>query len=223
MLPLSMDPAVLPVRLGRLFEITSMRRPFFALLATLLIMPMTRMIAQDTPAAPARLVASGRPANVISVNPILPLAGYFQGEYERRVRDNLAFALGFSHIELDEIYTNVDAKLRLYPQEKAPHGLGLAAGLGVGHIRQDSYYDYTGCAALPGTVCPPATRRSTTAPSFSVEIHYQWLLGKRRNTAVGFGFGAKRYFISNNDNGYGGDLFQPFVPTGRLTIGWAFP
>lgn len=198
-------------------------RRFFPVFAALLLAAVpSQLVAQDTVRAPSTPAISGRPTTVISVNPFLPLAGYFQGEIERRVRDNLAFALGFSHVELDELYTNVDAKLRLYPQEKAPHGLGLAAGLGIGHIRQDSFTD-SYCTPLPGVVCPPQTRRTTTAPSFSVEIHYQWLLGKKRNTAVGFGFGAKRYFISDNNDGYGNDLFQEFVPTGRITIGWAFP
>lgn len=199
-----------------------MRRFSLAFASLLLLLPLP-LAAQGPMPESTPPAATARPANVISINPFLPLAGYFQGEYERRLRDNLGFALGFSHVKLDEIYTNVDAKLRLYPQEKAPYGLGIAAGLGVGHIRQDSYSDYSGCIPVLGVVCPPNLRRTTTAPSFSVEIHYQWLLGKKRNTAVGFGFGAKRYFISDNDNGYGDELFQAFVPTGRITIGWAFP
>lgn len=172
------------------------------------------------PTANAGAQSNSRPANVISVNPFLPLAGYFQGEFERRVRDNLAVAVAGSYIKLDDLTTNVDLKFRLYPQEKAPYGLGLAAGLGVGRLQDDVYYEVS-CMAL---TCPAPGRstQTTVVPAFSVEIHYQWLLGKRQNTAVGFGFGAKRYFIANNTDQYGGKQHQEFVPTGRITIGWAY-
>lgn len=153
-----------------------------------------------------------RPSTVISVNPFLPLAGYFQGEFERRLRDNLAFAIGASHVWYGEGTTNVDAKLRLYPQEKAPYGLGLAAGLGMGHQRVTEYTDVA-CLAI-GCPQPGRTVVSKTSPALSMEIHYQWMLGRKQNTAVGFGFGAKRYVS--------GGPFPEFVPTGRLTIGYAF-
>jgi hypothetical protein len=161
-------------------------------------------------ATPAPSVA--RPTTVISVNPFLPLAGYFQGEFERRVQDNLAFAVGASHVEYDERTTNIDAKLRFYPQEKALSGLGLAAGLGVGFLRQTTYNEVT-CLAI-GCPVPGSTVNTTVAPAISIEAHYQWLLGRSRNTAVGFGFGGKRYLASGT--------FPEFVPTGRLTIGYAF-
>lgn len=155
---------------------------------------------------------SARPGTVISVNPFLPLAGYFQGEFERRTRDNLAFAVGVSHVEYDERTTNVDAKLRFYPQEKAPYGLGLAAGAGLGYLRETVYNDVT-CTAI-GCPVPGRTVNTTTSPAISMEITYQWLLGRKQNTAVGFGFGGKRYFA--------GGTFPEFVPTGRLTVGYAF-
>lgn len=155
---------------------------------------------------------AARPGTVISVNPFLPLAGYFQGEVERRTRDNLAFAVGVSHVEYDERTTNVDAKLRFYPQEKAPYGLGLAAGVGVGYLRE-SVYAEAACLAI-GCPTPGRIINTATAPAISMEITYQWLLGRKQNTAVGFGFGAKRYFADRS--------FPEFVPTGRLTIGWAF-
>ena len=191
-----------------------MRRvPPLALLASLLVAPF----ALSAQAAPANT----RPSTVLSANPFLPLLGYFQGEFEKRVKDNLAIALGVSHVEMDGRYTNADLKARLYPQEKAPYGLGLAAGLGVGYLSDKQYVEVS-CAAI-GCV-PPGSEQtfSRTAPSFSVELHYQWLLGRKQSTAVGFGFGAKRYFISDNTNQYGSDRFVEFVPTGRLTVGWAF-
>lgn len=156
------------------------------------------------------------PSTVVSINPFLPLAGYFQGEFERRIRSNLAFAIGASHIELDDIYTNVDAKLRLYPQDLAPHGFAVAAGLGFGRIRSDD--NYSVCPDPGGFVCEPQSRRTISGPSFSVEAQYQWLLGNSRNTAVAFGGGAKRYYIDEKPE----DNFSAFVPTLRLTIGYAF-
>ena len=184
-----------------------------ALLAGTLLAPLTLSAQEAT--------TNTRPSTVLSANPFLPLLGYFQGEFEKRVKDNLAIALGFSHIQMDGRYTNADLKARLYPQEKAPYGLGLAAGIGVGNLRDEQYVEAS-CAAI-GCPTPGKTQVfSRTAPSFSVELHYQWLLGRKQSTAVGFGFGAKRYFIADNTNEYGSDRFQEFVPTGRITVGWAF-
>lgn len=197
-----------------------LRAPFLLALCGSLLLGGALRPASLAAQASAPAAASTRPANVVSVNPFLPLAGYFQGEFERRLRDNLAFALGVSYVDLEDRATNVDAKLRLYPQEKAPYGLGLAAGLGVGHLRDEVYSDVT-CTAI-GCPSPGTSYRSTNAPAFSVEIHYQWLLGRKQNTAVGFGFGAKRYFVSDNTDQYGGDRYMEFVPTGRITIGYAF-
>jgi hypothetical protein len=184
-----------------------------ALLAGTLLAPLA-LPAQE--AAP-----NNRPSTILSANPFLPLLGYFQGEFEKRVKDNLAMAFGFSHVRMDGRYTNADLKARLYPQEKAPYGLGLAAGIGVGYLSDKQYVEVS-CAAI-GCIPPGSEQTFTrTAPSFSVELHYQWLLGRKQSTAVGFGFGAKRYFIANNTNEYGSDRFQEFVPTGRITVGWAF-
>jgi hypothetical protein len=52
------------------------------------------------------------PQQVISVNPFLPLFGRFQGEYERRFRDNVSVAIAGSYTSFDDDYTNIDAKLR---------------------------------------------------------------------------------------------------------------
>lgn len=156
---------------------------------------------------------AAQPATLVSVNPFLPLLGFFQGEVERAVRDHLSVAVGISHLAFDDRLTNLDAKLRFYPQEHAPAGLGMAAGFGIGHAREQTY---VGDGTCPATGCPdpvPITR-NRFAPSFSVELHYQWLLGRSRRTAVGLGFGGKRYFASGT--------IPDLVPTGRLTVGWAF-
>jgi hypothetical protein len=156
-----------------------------------------------------------RPVHVISVNPFLPLAGYAQGEYERKVDEQLAFAIAGSFVRFDEEYLNLDAKLRLYPMERGLEGLGLAAGLGIGRARQNA--QSLECA--PAELCPDALPgRNVTAPAFSIEGHYQWLLGTSRKTAITAGGGLKRYFVSE-ERALG---INRIVPTGRLTIGYAF-
>jgi hypothetical protein len=168
-------------------------------------------------AAPATPAWAQGPSKVISINPFLPLAGYFQGEFEGRIKDNLAVAVSASHIQFDDIYTNADVKLRLYPQERGLQGFAIATGLGYGRIRDDNTDTY--CDTPTGTC--PNTRQSVTGATFSVEMHYQWLLGKSRNTAVTLGGGAKRYYVEEKKSDFG-DTFQEYLPTLRLTVGYAF-
>lgn len=179
--------------------------------AAVLAIGLTASVLAATPA-----FAQG-PSKVVSINPFLPLAGYFQGEFESRIKDNLAVAVSASHILFDDIYTNADVKLRLYPQERGLQGFAIATGLGYGRIRNDNDSDY--CAGLPGVDCAPP-KESTSGATFSVEMHYQWLLGKSRNTAVTLGGGAKRYYVDNKKSEF--ETFQEYVPTLRLTVGYAF-
>lgn len=152
------------------------------------------------------------PARAISINPFLPLMGYFQGEYEQSISDNVAFALAGSYMRFDDYYTNVDVKLRLYPQEDGLRGLGIAGGLGYGAVRRSGEV----CDDFGINCQKDNTKRS--APTFSVEAHYQLLLGSTRATAVAAGFGVKRYFLSEEDS----KGVQRVLPTMRLTIGYAF-
>jgi hypothetical protein len=188
-------------------------------------MPLLRRIFTALSLSTLALAASGSPlqaqgpSRIISINPFLPLAGSFQGEFETRVRDNMSVAVSASHLDFgdeDNRYTNADIKLRLYPSERALEGFGIAAGLGIGRL---SNVETTQCFGFPAERCD-YQRRSTTGPAFSVEMQYQWLLGRNRNTAVTAGGGAKRYYIDDSPNGY--DVFSEYVPTLRLTIGYAF-
>jgi len=169
--------------------------------------------AQGTPNAPRHIVA---------INPFLPLAGYFQGEFEQRLRDNLSLAVSGAHVRLDDLYTSTDLKLRFYPIGRALEGFGLSMGVGFGRVENDDvFYD---CLTLPPgepSSCPASRGASTAGPTASVEAQYQWLLGKSRNTAVAIGAGAKRFYIDKTD-AQGSDVYQEFVPTLRLTIGYAF-
>jgi hypothetical protein len=151
--------------------------------------------------------AQAGPSRIVAINPFLPLVGSFQAEFEKKLQDNLSVAVSASHIALrgddSNRLTNADVKLRLYP----------AAGVGVGHQSAVQYLD---CLAA-NEPCRD-TRATRTGPAFSVEMQYQWLLGKNQHTAVSAGGGAKRFFISNTANGN----FNEFMPTLRLTIGYAF-
>ncbi len=154
------------------------------------------------------------PTQVISVNPFLPLFGYFQAEYEHRVAQNASIGISGAHMKLDDLYTSVDVKLRLYPQDRVLEKLAIAAGLGVGRIkRQDNIY----CDPEALTPCVDG-KASASAPTFAVEGQYQWLLGGSRSTAVAIGGGVKRYFISDAKSAG----IARVVPTLRLTIGYAF-
>ena len=158
------------------------------------------------------------PTRIISINPFLPLAGSFQGEFESRLRENLSVAVAASYLAPgdndDDRFANADIKLRLYPSERALQGFGFAAGVGVGRQSTVSFVD---CVGFSPCTYP---RRSATSPTFSVEMQYQWLLGKQRNTAVAVGGGARRYFLLE-DSPTGFDQFNEYMPTLRLTIGYA--
>ena len=155
------------------------------------------------------------PTRVISTNPFLPLFGFFQGEYEHRVNANASFALAGSYVDWsDDNRTNIDAKLRLYPDEHALEGLGLGASIGFASIRRDGYQD---CGYLDAS-CTTVAKKTYSSPTFAVEGQYQWLLGTHRATAVTAGFGVKRYFVNKGDS----RGIDRVLPTGRLTIGYAF-
>ncbi len=117
-------------------------------------------------------------------------------------------------MKLDDLYTSVDVKLRLYPQERVLEKLGVSAGLGYGRVKRQ---DTDTCEPSLEFPCPDL-KPSASAPTFAIEAQYQWLLGASRSTAVTLGGGAKRFFISEaNSTG-----LERIVPTLRLTIGYAF-
>ena len=173
----------------------------------------TTASAQGTLREQTQTQTADGPTHVFAINPFLPLFGFFQGEFEQRIRGNVSLALGASYVRFDDYYTNVDGKLRLYPQERALNGLGVAAGLGYGAVRRRNEVL---CDDL-GENCRD-NNKTESAPTFSVEGQYQWLLGSSRATAVTVGAGVKRYFLSE-DRSRG---IERVLPTMRLTIGYAF-
>lgn len=186
------------------------------LVVTALTLCTAPLAAQGSLRAQTSGVREGTPTRIISLNPFLPLGGYFQGEFEQKLQDNVSVAVAGSYASFESRgYTNLDLKLRLYPSDRALQGLGVAAGIGLGRARQDD--QQLVCITEP---CNPIPGEVLTAPTFSVEAHYQWLLGTSRATAVTVGAGIKRYYFDEDetrDRGVGRVL-----PTGRLTIGWAF-
>ena len=152
------------------------------------------------------------PSNIISANPFLPLFGYFSGEYEHRIKANLSFALSGSYVRFDERYTNFDAKLRLYPNDKALEGLGISASLGFARIQKNEVY-------CPTDIPCENQKRSFNTPSFAIGLDYQFLLGKSRSTSVTIGIGAKRYLAGSREDYQG---VERVIPTGRLSIGYGF-
>jgi hypothetical protein len=158
-----------------------------------------------------RQPAPVEPWRVISANPFLPLLGFFSAEYEVQVQSALSLAFAGSHIKWDGTrFTNLDAKVRFYPQERGLSGMNFAAGLGAARIKDDEDDE---CATTP---CPQTT--AFTAPAFSIELGYQRLLGPSRSTAVTAGVGGKRYLGSEERF----DSIMRVVPTLRLSIGYAF-
>jgi hypothetical protein len=183
--------------------------------AALLVAASVATLGAQATTAPA---ARTGPTYIIAVNPFLPLAGQFQGEFEARTRDNLSVAASVAHVELWDTFTSTDLKLRFYPQERALNGFAFSAGAGYGRVRGDSDF----CDLRPGT--PPNEfpecvygNVSRSGPTFSVEMQYQWLLGTRRSTAISIGGGAKRYYLGSDKAG-----LQDYQPTVRLTIGYGW-
>lgn len=191
----------------------------FFRIATMLmtsVLTLSSANAQSLSEQTRRVSAGDGPAHVVSVNPFLPLFGFFSGEYEQRATPTVTFAVSGSHIEPNSTrYTNLDGKLRLYPNATALRGFNIAASLGIARIRDMDLYD--GC--IPSTDLDPCTLRDAfTTGSFAVEMGYQWLLGPSRVTAISVGGGAKRYL--GGDNKYVG--ISRVLPTLRLTVGYAF-
>ncbi len=137
---------------------------------------------------------------VLSANPFLLLAEWFNVDLERRVGDGAALDFQASYITLDggdEEYMSVNATYRFYPQGAALTGFYFGPKAGIYRVE-----DLTQDAVVFGA---------------GFELGYNWLLGVDRNFAIGLGLGASRLF--------GGDLDDDsaFLPTVRLVnVGWAF-
>ena len=142
--------------------------------------------------------------NVVSLNPFLLLATWFNVEYERRLGPTFTAGVRGSHVRFgwndddDEFrYDNGRLFGRYYPREAFR---GFFVGMDTGITRVD---DDAG-----GT---------DTAYAIGFELGYNWLLGSDRRLYLSLGTGADRLFGSDLEDAAG------FLPTARLVnIGIAF-
>ena len=136
--------------------------------------------------------------HVISGNPLILLAGWFNAEYEHKVMETMTLGLSGGWLDLDDAdYTSVSGFLRFYPQGAAFTGFYLGGRLGVHNVDdgEDTY----------------------TALGIGIDVGYSWLLGPGRSFYVGLGIGGTRLMA--------GDLgdASAFVPSIRLiNVGIAF-
>lgn len=137
--------------------------------------------------------------SVISGNPLILLAGWFNAEYERKIAGNMTAGISAGWLDLDDDddYTNVSGFLRFYPQEAAFTGFYFGGRSGVYNV--DGGED------------------STTSFGIGVDIGYTWLLGPGRSFYVGLGIGVTRLLTGDLDD------YSEVVPSVRLVnIGIAF-
>jgi hypothetical protein len=128
----------------------------------------------------------------------------------------VAAALAFTHLKQDDArFTAADLKLKLYPSERAPGGLAVAATAGYAHVRSRGFR----CAPdiVSGSACTDSTD-SGDALSTGIELDHTWMLGARKRFTVLLGLGVKRlYFIGDEVGDV--DRVQPVL---RFTVGYAF-
>lgn len=143
---------------------------------------------------------------LILVNPFSFLFPGVSGEAEFAVAPSATVAFGGSYYGKDgPNYSTATVKLRLYPQEHAP--AGFAVGLGAGLATQQGNYCNLVCS-----------RSSKTNPTVGVELDYTWLLGPTRHFGLSLGGGLQR--VLGVSDGY--HDISPFLPMGRLGVGYAF-
>ena len=178
-------------------------------------------ISTSAIAQPKRTVvlSNDGPTHVITVNPFFLLAGWVSAEYEQRVNSSIGLGGGVSYVDFsDTRYTNFEVKGRLYPNEHAMRGLGIAVSFGVTRL---SFNSRTIADCVYPTSEPPFcdnSAKNATSPAVGIEFGYQWLLGTNRRTAIAVGLGGKR-FLASKSSLAGTEIV---IPTYRLGVGYAF-
>lgn len=151
-----------------------------------------------------------QPRQYLSVNPIALMFEVVSADFERAVSPRLTAGVSATHFGLAEEdfgWSSVDAKLRYYPNERAPHGFSLGALLGYARASETSFVDMQ------------ESRDGRNALAAGVSLDYNWLLGPGGRVVAGTGVGAKRLWVLNKDH----RSDTPFAyPTVRVTIGVAF-
>jgi hypothetical protein len=136
--------------------------------------------------------------NVISANPFLLIAEWFNGEFERKVSTESSLGVRASTIKIDDArYVNARAFYRYYPSGALQKFyLGVDAGV---------------------TTVDDVNDESHSVGGAGFELGYNWLLGARRKLYLSLGVGADRLF------GSGLEDLTVVIPTVRvLNVGFAF-
>ena len=161
-------------------------------------------ILLSTLAIPAQALGQGvARSNVISANPFLLIAEWFNGEWEHKVSTGGTLGIRGSTIKLDEDvgdvrYLNARAFYRYYPRAAFE---GFYVGLDGGITSLDE----------------TDTNDTHTVFGAGFELGYNWLLGARKKLYLSLGAGADRLF------GSGLEDFTVVIPTVRIVnIGVAF-
>jgi len=167
--------------------------PLFALAIMALALFPLRAAAQEGVREPVSH------QHVISGNPLILLAGWFNAEYETKLAETMTVGASGGWLDLDDAdYTSLSGFLRFYPQAAAFTGFYLGGRFGIHNVDEKDH-------------------DSTTAFGLGVDIGYTWLLGPGRSFYIGLGIGATRLF--------GGDLHgaSGTIPSVRLiNVGIAF-
>jgi hypothetical protein len=171
----------------------------------------------QTPAAPS---TTGTPSQTLSLNPFGLLLEWYNVEFERKIASGVS--IGASAAGLHDEFWDVDLLARYYPQGDALRGFYLGARGGVVGLELTRYeYQAPPPGVPPGRgvpVYPIARRETRLVPAAGLEVGYNWLLGSKKNIAIGLGFGLSR--LLDDDNG---DYYMPVIPHWRVVnVGIAF-
>jgi hypothetical protein len=185
-----------PIAKGKTVIRNSLARSVFTGLLIAAPLFVTSIASAQTPAPGTRIPVDNK--QVISANPFLMMAEYYNVEFERKHTETRTFGLSASGVGVgDANYRNFQAFYRYYPQGASLTGFYIGARGGVHRVSEDG--------------------DAGTAFGLGIELGYGWLFGRERNFAVSIGGGATRLF--------GGDLHgaSPLIPTLRLVnLGWSF-
>lgn len=181
---------------------------------------ITALCSAPAHAQTAAPPTSSTPSQTISLNPFGLLLEWYNLEFERKVSPGVT--IGASAASLHDEFWDFDLLARFYPQGDALSGFYLGARGGVVGL-EVTRYEFQ--SPPPGTppgrglpTYPTFTRETSVIPAFGLEVGYNWLLGTKKNVAIGLGFGLSR-LLDDPD----GEYYMPVVPHWRVVnVGIAF-
>jgi len=184
---------------------------------TALVMLCSAPAFAQAPAAPP---ASTMPNQTLSLNPFGLLLEWYNVEFERKISSGVS--IGVSAANLRDEFSNFDMLARYYPQGDALRGFYLGARGGVVGLEVTRYeYQAPPAGVPPGRgapIYPIATRETRVIPAAGLEVGYNWLLGSKKNIAIGLGFGLSRLLDDDDD-----EYYMPVIPHWRVVnVGIAF-